>query len=390
MKKPLKVVLAGAGGYGETYVEALLGGDLSEYFNLAAIADPYAQNSRLYARFKDTVPLYGRLEDFFAETSADLAIISSPIRFHYEQCAAALDNGANVLCEKPLVPTLAQFDSLEKKIHESGKILSVGFQWCYSEVMLGIKERILAGEFGKAVRCKCFVSWPRDRAYYARGGGWAGKIKAPDGEPINDSVASNATAHYIQNMLFLLGGSMEESAYLSGVSAECYRANDIESFDSIAFRGEANGAEVFYAASHAVNYQVNPVMYYEFEKANVLVNVFEQDFLCRVHHRGGEVENLGAAIAGGEKNKLLNAARRILGEPVFVCTEKTAKPFTVFIDALFSHVPFYLFGDGFVVKEEDPARVYVKNLHLDLARCFELCKLPSELALPWSKPPAVV
>jgi len=256
--------------------------------------------------------------------------------------------------------------------------------------MLGLKERILAGEFGKPVCFKCFVSWPRDRAYYARGGGWAGKIKMPDGEPINDSVASNATAHYIQNMLFLLGGSMEESAYLHGVSAECYKANEIESFDTVAFRGEANGAEVYYAASHAVNYQVNPLMYYEFEKASVLVNVFEQDFLCRVHHRGGPVENLGAAIADGDKNKLLNTAKRIFGEQVFICTQKTVKPFTVFIDALFNRVPFYRFDNEFIVKADGPERVYVKNLHLDLARCFDLGKLPSELALPWSKPPATL
>ncbi|MCL2775752.1 MAG: Gfo/Idh/MocA family oxidoreductase [Oscillospiraceae bacterium] len=391
MNKQLNVILVGAGGYGETYVDLLINGNIREYLRFAAVVDPYAQNSRLYGQFKDKVPVYERLEDFFSENSgnsADLTIISSPIQFHYNQCVTALGHGSHVLCEKPLVPTLEQYDLLEKKIQISGKTLSVGFQWCYSEVMLELKKRILSGEFGKPVCFKSFVSWPRDWHYYARSGGWAGKINSVGGEPICDSVASNATAHYIQNMLFLLGGTMEESADLKNTSVECYKANDIESFDTIAFRGEANGTEIFYVASHAVNYQINPVMYYDFEEASALVNVFNEDFQCNIHHRNGTVENLGNAIANGERNKLLYTAQSILGERDFVCTARTVRPFTAFIDFVFNRIPFRVFADEFVVKDEKTEHTYVKNLHLDLARCFSLGKLPSELALPWAKAPA--
>ena len=396
MNKTVNAILVGAGGYGETYVDLLLNGSMSEYLRFAAVIDPYAQNSRSYGRFKDAVPVYDSLEDFFAgnpDENIGLTIISSPIYLHYRQCVTALEHGSHVLCEKPLVPALEQYDLLEKKIQSSGKTLTVGFQWCYSEVMLDLKRRILANEFGKPVFLKSFVSWPRDRQYYSRGGGWAGKIKTVGGEPVYDSVASNATAHYIQNMLFLLGDTVQESADLKNTYVECYRANDIESFDTIVFRGEAGGAEIFYAASHAVNYTVNPVMYYEFEKASILVNVFSQDYICTVHHRGGTVENLGGALANGDKNKLLYTAQSILGERDSVytaCTAKTVKPFTVFIDSVFNQVPFYVFPGEFIVKDVNPERTYVKNLHLDLARCFSLGKLPSELALPWSKTPQII
>lgn len=384
MSKPLNTVLVGAGGYGGTYVNLLLREDMGGYFKFSAVVDPYAKAAGNYGRFKDIVPVYDRLEDFFAESAADLTIISTPIHLHYAQCAAALENGSHVLCEKPLVPTLEQYNLLAGKIKSSGKTLTVGFQWCYSDVMLEIKRRIIAGEFGRPVCLKSFVSWPRGWQYYARGAGWAGKLKTAGGEPVNDSVASNATAHYIQNMLFLLGGTMEESASLGNTAVECYKANDIEAFDTIVFRGEAGGAEVFYTASHAVNYQVDPIMSYEFEKASIYVNVFTQDFKCFIHRRDGTVENLGAAIANGDKNKLLYTARNILGGQAFICTAKTAQPVTAFIDAVFSQVPFHVFPDNFVIKDAGAEMNYVKNLHLDLAACFNAKKMPSELAMPWA------
>lgn len=385
MSRKLKTVLAGAGGYGEIYADMLLDRRAREYFDFTAIVDPYAKNSGKYGDFFGIIPIYDTLEEFYSKNSAHLAIISTPIHLHFPQCVTALENGSHVLCEKPLVPTIEQYELLEKKARGINRTLSVGFQWCYSEVMQSLKKRILSGEFGKPVRLKSFVSWPRDRQYYERGGKWAGKIKTAENLPVYDSVASNATAHYIQNMLFLLGGTMEESANLSDTFAECYKANDIESFDTIIFSGCAGGAAVFYAASHAVNYTVNPVMSYEFEKAVILVNVFDQDFLCFVHHKNGTVENLGEAAANGEKNKLFHTAEHILGKRDFACTNKTVKPITAFIDAVFNEVPFIKFPDDFVIKDEKSGFTYVKNLHLDLMRCFELAKLPSEMGLPWAK-----
>ena len=80
---------------------------------------------------------------------------------------------------------------------------------------------------------------------------------------VYDSVVSNATAHYIQNILFLLGETMEASASLRNTHVEAYRANDIESFDTCVISSEVGEAHVYYAASHSVNYLINPVMRYE-------------------------------------------------------------------------------------------------------------------------------
>ena len=386
--KPLKTLLVGVGGYGALYADYLLSGEFEKELCIAGVVDPYAKTSRNYKRLKDIAPIYDHMKDFFAEHSADLTIIATPIQFHYEQCMAALEGGSHVLCEKPIVPTLEALDRLQKAASDKGKLLTVGFQWCHSTVMQALKKRILTGEFGRPTSFKSYVSWPRDWEYYKRGIGWAGKIKSAEGEPIYDSIASNATAHYIQNMLYLLGPSMEKSASLRDVKAECYRANDIESFDTIAFRGKAREASVYYAASHATYYQINPVMDYAFEKARIWLNVTSQDAICYLHHQDGRVEDLGDGLGNGEKNRLHFMVKRLLegeGEGAYVCTAETARPVTLFINELFENTQFNSFPEAFIIKDQQKKSSYVKNLHLDLWDCFNQNKLPSELALPWAE-----
>ena len=360
----MDTVLVGAGGYGANFVDWIFASKVD--VRLAGVVDPYAKNSARYDKFKH-LPVYDTLPEFFANHKAELTVISSPIHLHFEQCVTALENGSHVLCEKPLVPTIAELDILDKKIKESGKSLSVGFQWCFSPIMLDIKERILAGDLGKPKNLKCYVSWPRGWDYYSRNG-WAGRIKTPSGQIINDSIASNATSHYIQNMLFLLGSSIEESAELLEAKYELWRANDIESFDTIILSGKAGGGSLYFAASHATNYLVNPVMHYEFEKATIFVNVFNQDYDCVIHHEDGRIENLGDALAGGDSDKVALTAKCIRGRYPWVCTAKTVRPITQLIDDIFNNMSVKTLPG--VVKDEKANATYVPNLHLKLWQAF--------------------
>ncbi|MCL2362816.1 MAG: Gfo/Idh/MocA family oxidoreductase [Defluviitaleaceae bacterium] len=370
MAKPLKTVLVGAGGYGANYVNYLLDEAMAQRFSFAAVVDPYADKSIVYESFKDIVPIYASLPDFFKENNADLTIISTPLFLHYEQCKTAMESGSHVLCEKPLVPTMDELNRLVAIQESTRRRLSVGFQWCYSEVVIGLKERILAGELGKPVSLKALVCWPRTWQYYARGGGWAGKMRTKSGQAVYDSVISNATAHYIQNILFLLGPDMESSAKMNKYEANYSRANDIETFDTILLQGDMAGAKVFYAASHAVNYQIGPVMDYTFENARVMVNMYKDDYHMWVHHNDGRVENLGIVYGNGDKNRLIYTAECIDGTRPWVCSAKTVQPFTALIDSIFKKPDFRAFPEAKIIRDSKKEITYVRNLHLDLMERF--------------------
>ncbi|MCL1787559.1 MAG: Gfo/Idh/MocA family oxidoreductase [Defluviitaleaceae bacterium] len=380
---PVKVALVGAGGYAALYVRILLDPQMAQTTELVAIVDPYAAASPVYDQIKH-LPIYNNLSQFFAHHTADLVIISSPIQLHFEQCMTALENGANVLCEKPLVPTVAELDKLAEKVKETGKTLAVGFQLSYASLIVDLKKRILSGEFGRPISLKAYLSWPRDWEYYGRNA-WAGKRKSADGKLINDSVASNATAHYIHNMLFMLGEEMAAAAMLEGLEAECYRANDIETFDTIVFRGKAAGADVFYTATHADTETIHPMLEYTFEKARIEIQMFGGADPGTIHYNDGREEKLTLTTADGDQNKVAFTAQNVRGLYPQLCNHETVRPITTLLDDIFANVPFVPFPQSFVVQDQDKKCTHVNNLREDLLAGHKQSKLPSEMGFAWAK-----
>jgi len=373
----LKTVLVGAGGYAASYVERLFTPVLSSKLQLVAVVDPYATTSPQYEMFKH-LPVYDTLEEFFAQNSAEFVIISSPIQLHYQQCVTALKNNAHILCEKPLVPTLLQLEQLADMAKSTEKILEVGFQLSYASAILSLKNRIIAGEFGRALSLKAIVSWQKDWAYYTRNT-WAGKRKTTDGLLVNDAVASNATSHYIHNMLFVLGNSIATAAPLTNLTVECYRANDIETFDTIAFRGQAAGAQIFFAATHAADGAIQPRLEYAFENARIVIDFEQHNSPCVIYHNCGKIEHPPHDMHDGELNKIAFTAECIHGLRTPICDTGTVRPITALLDTIFSDVQFKTFDNGVIVVDKQKEWTYIKDLQVELMKCFTEEKLPSEL-----------
>lgn len=305
--KKTKIALIGIGGFGNQYVNALLSDPRAQQAEIVGACDPRPEGCARLEELKALgVPLFSGPEELFAQVQADLAVISTPIFLHVEHAALAFAKGCDVLLEKPIAATAEETGKILRARDTAGKHLAIGFQWCYDEAMKAFKADILSGRYGKLLHMQAMVLWPRDLAYYARGGGWAGKRFSADGRPLFDSVASNATAHYIMNMLWLAGDAPDRAAELTARRIWTGRANDIETFDSVAFTGEIGGAQALYCASHAIPMtdQVNPVFRYEFEKG---VCVFSEDEggELNVQLHSGETVRYGRSVPNGSNVKKL-------------------------------------------------------------------------------------
>lgn len=297
----IKVALIGIGGFGNQYVRALLEDERREAAQIVAACDPRPEGCERIAALKEAgVPIYADPQTLFANVKADLAVISTPIFLHEEHAALAFANGCHVLLEKPVAATQEETAKIIAARDKAGKGLAIGFQWCYDDAMRAFKADILSGRFGALKEMKAMVLWPRDLAYYARGGGWAGKRFAADGRPLWDSVASNATAHYIMNMLWLAGNAPAAAAQLQPEKIWTGRANDIETFDSVAFTGRIGDAKVLYCASHAVGPKdtVNPVFRYVFEKGEAVFSEDEGGELS-VRMDNGDIVRYGRSVPNG-------------------------------------------------------------------------------------------
>jgi len=263
-----RIVLIGAGGYGDTYVKALLETRARDNYDFVAVVDPFVKKAAGYEMLCNAgVKFYDTPEEFFANNSADLAIVATPTLLREKHAMCVLENGCNLLLEKPIGPTPEQGRRIKAKAEEKGLLLAIGFQWCYDYAMLDFKRDVDSGMFGKPLDLRSLVIWPRDFAYYTRGIGWAGKKYSKDGEPIFDSVASNATAHYLENMLWLCGEGFNGAA-VTEMKMETWRANDIETYDTVTLTGKLDcGADIAYMVTHATppEQRMDPVFEYRFE-----------------------------------------------------------------------------------------------------------------------------
>lgn len=271
--KELKVLLVGVGGYAASYIWELKESGAAGGLKIEGAVDPFAKNAGEYQSLCDMgVTFYDTLDEFYAEHTADLAIICTPIPLHAPQSVYCMEHGSHVLCEKPIAGTIADAERMIEARNRTGKFLAIGFQWCYDPAMLAFKKDAQAGLFGELLSMRAIVLWPRDIAYYTRGSGWAGKKYDKKGNPIFDSVASNATAHYLENMLWVAGKN------LTDIKAATFRANPIETYDTITLQGKLGNADLFYTASHAIGTEETQEPYFEytFEKGTVVYGGFGQ------------------------------------------------------------------------------------------------------------------
>lgn len=67
-------------------------------------------------------------QQMFAETDIDVAVITTPHAFHYEQPVDALEADFHVLCEKPLCIDTERAHDLVKRIEASDRQVMMGYQ----------------------------------------------------------------------------------------------------------------------------------------------------------------------------------------------------------------------------------------------------------------------
>ncbi len=269
MKTP-SILLVGVNGYASGYVKKVLDLLAEGRASIAGVVDPTASRCPdLAALTADGAPVVDTLDAFFAAGGAsDLAVVATPIALHADQSRALLARGIPVLCEKPAAGCLADAESMAEAEKVSGRFLAIGYQWSFSDAVQSLKRDILAGRFGAPLRMRSLVLWPRSLAYYGRNN-WAGKLRDAAGREVNDSPANNAMAHYLFNMLYVLGDAPVTAAAPTLAEVRLLRANAIETFDTVSMHLRAAGADLFFHVSHTIDEGVGPVFEYVFEKGVV-------------------------------------------------------------------------------------------------------------------------
>ncbi len=332
--EPIKILFSAISGYGFYYLKTFFEEVAPEKAVICGIIDPQPEKSGYYARIQEAgIPVYSDIDSFFKDgRSADLTVVSSPLQFHVPQAITALENGSNVLVDKPAAVTVQELERLIALRDQTGLFVEVGYQWSFSEPVMKLKQDILDGRFGRPLKMKTICLWPRPFAYFNRNN-WAGRIRDDSGELVLDSIANNACAHFLHNMFFLCGTEMNRSARPVSVSGRLRRAYLIENFDTVECRAVTDtGVDIGFFASHATEIQLNPTFELVFENARVRLGEDTNGIVAFLND-GSHIE-YGHPDSDQQFKKLHWSINRCLYPGPAVCPPEAALPQTMCINAL--------------------------------------------------------
>ena len=205
-----KFALLGCGGYiAPRHIKAIkdIGGELTAAYDISdsvGILDSYFDTTEFFKTFEEFF-------NFIQENPCDYISICTPNYLHQSQIIFALRNGANAICEKPLVLSERGLDTLKKVEEETGKRVNTILQLRVHESIIQLKKEV------ESSRCENFeveLCYLTTRGpWYHRS--WKGEKEKSGGLPAAIGI------HFFDMLSYLFGSVKKSEVHLnnSNVSA---------------------------------------------------------------------------------------------------------------------------------------------------------------------------
>lgn len=397
MKTPARIAVIGLGGMAKAHLDAVVWLEKQGLAKLSGVVAIAVDRQRFPELVRSLtarqIPLYASIEDFLqnAAGTADLLTVPIGIHQHVPVSVAAMQAGFHVYCEKPVAATIQEVDQLIAAQNASDKLIGVNFQNIYSTSIQNLKARICDGRLGKLQSVALMCSWPRSRNYYARND-WAGKLRKGD-DWILDSPVNNAMGHYLHIMLYLASDSRYATATPHEITAELYRAANIESYDTAALRVRCENGKLVYGYFTLAGSPVHgPLMELICENGKVTWQNFNGE--TNIRYRDGGAEKFDNGPPEWAYEGFRNFVGAIRDEESLLCPPEVCRSHTLCVNGAHESCPvIQSFPSSEITivtdKEMPPSEARaefdrVPSLNALLQSAFAQRKLLSEIGVPWA------
>lgn len=143
--KHIKVAIAGAGAISEFHLK---GWQAQQGVSLAAICDPDRDKARARADAFGIAEVFTDANEMLRAVAPDVIDIITPVGSHAPLVRLAADHGVDVMCQKPMTPTVAEAEALIADVGDRVRFMvheNYRFRPHYAE----IAHRVHAGEIGR-------------------------------------------------------------------------------------------------------------------------------------------------------------------------------------------------------------------------------------------------
>lgn len=137
---------------------------------LVAVASRDAGRAAAYAAQHAIPKAFSSYEDLLADPEIDAVYLSLPNGLHAEWAIKAMQAGKHVLCEKPLVVSLAEFDAVEAAARASGVAIFEAFMYLHHPQTRQALAIVRSGRLGKVQLINSWFNFhlPPERAANVR------------------------------------------------------------------------------------------------------------------------------------------------------------------------------------------------------------------------------
>lgn len=207
----LNFALVGAAGYiaprhmraiAETGHRLVLAYDRNDS---VGIIDSHAPQAEFFTDFERFLAHAHRLKRQPGQ-ALDVVSVCSPNHLHHAHIDAGLRLGADVICEKPLVPTAALVDDLQQVEQETGRRVWNILQLRHHEAILRLREKVAAAPADTRFDVELTYITSRGK-WYAQS--WKGDPRQSFG------VATNIGVHFFDMLHFVFGRQLDSRVHLS-------------------------------------------------------------------------------------------------------------------------------------------------------------------------------
>jgi len=204
--------LIGAAGYiAPRHMRAIkdLGHNLSVAYDIndsVGIIDSISPQSEFFTEFERFLEFANELKRNPLE-KLDYVAICSPNHLHYAHIAAGLRLGCDVICEKPLVPTIELLDKLSIVEKETGKRVYNILQLRHHETILSLKDMVSTSQLGFKFDIDLTYITSRGKWYLES---WKGDSRRSFG------VATNIGVHFYDMLHFVFGKLLKSEIHYRG------------------------------------------------------------------------------------------------------------------------------------------------------------------------------
>ncbi len=213
----LKAAIIGAGAIAPAHVQGFL--QFRDSVRIVAVANRSIGRAQdLIQRYQLDARAFSYYRDAIAE--ADLVVICTPPGSHREVAEVAFAQGAHVLIEKPMAPTLSDCDAILAAATRSGKLLSVVAQIRFVDSINRAVKVMKSGDFGRILFSQINSLWWRGASYYDLA--WRGRWDSDGG-----GCTISHAVHHIDLLLWIKGLPSEVTAIMGNLAHDNSEEEDL-------------------------------------------------------------------------------------------------------------------------------------------------------------------